>query len=548
MKKSLIMALAAFGFAACSEKEFDTNSPINNGELEESYIAINLMSADRDTRILGDSNSYEMGTDAERAVKTAYFFFFDENGDPFNVEGGSTGATAPGSTKNHLSITIDNATSAAMPNVSDIKNAVLVLNTYKDVYPKQIVAVLNWTPQDKAYSIENLRDELATLGNDTDGYVMSNSVYMNSANKVVDAVPITIENIQKSKDDALGAPINIYVERIAAKVVLTTSKAVDGLFSTQTSSNTVAGDDKNVYVKICGWELFNDYNNSYLIKNINSTWTVDNLGLNWNDSPFYRSYWAESQSNPIKDSIVWSTTEGEATYCGENTNDANLRTKVILKGQLMQKKADGNGYEALELTSWYGNEYAGESNLKTAVANSLAYTLYYHTTNGGGEDVYTSIGADDLECVALTGENAYKVGFQLSTAGQAKVWYKYSSADGYVKMADISDNTAMIAATNAYLAKVEPALLYKSGMTYYFVDIQHLGADATKPAYYGVVRNHVYKIDIQSIKGYGSPVSNVDQVIETPKYPEEHDASFVAAKINILSWKIVQQGVNIEVN
>ena len=108
-------------------------------------------------------------------------------------------------------------------------------------------------------------------------------------------------------------------------------------------------------------------------------------------------------------------------------------------------------------------------------------------------------------------------------------------------MADVT------AETNEYLANnVEPALLYKSGQTYYIVDIEHLGKEKTKPAYYGVVRNHVYQIDIHSIKGFGSPIySGLDFIVDQPEYPIEYEDSYVAARINVLSWKIVKQTVDI---
>ena len=109
----------------------------------------------------------------------------------------------------------------------------------------------------------------------------------------------------------------------------------------------------------------------------------------------------------------------------------------------------------------------------------------------------------------------------------------------------MAENANQIA-TNNYLKTIEPALLYTNGQTYYFIDIEHLGTAAAK---YGVVRNHVYQIDIESIKGYGSPVYNgfgyIVDFPDVPEYPEEDDGSYVAAKINILSWKVVQQGVNI---
>lgn len=558
MKKYLFIALAALGFAACADNMDSPNGPIHNGELEESYIAINLMAADNDTRAAEDDYGYEEGTEAERKIKTAYFFFFDENGNPFNVTGAP--ATAPGGAKNHLSLTIGDTTGKVNPNVSDIKEAVLILNTYKGVYPKQVVAVLNWVPADKAYTLDELHSTIATIGNDTDGYVMSNSVYMDDADNMVDAVAITEDNIKTSSSLALDNPVDIYVERTAAKVVLTTNGKVAGsenIFNTQKPSSLVGQNNVDVYVKLLGWELYNDYNTSSLLKDIDTTWSVTDLGLTWNDIPYFRCYWAQSQRTPHNDNFAWKyntpndkgfPTEygfavGATTYCGENTNQVETngestldpRTKVILKGQLMQK--NGDNYEPLELASWYGNEYAGVANLKIAVANSLKYTLY-SSVDG---QTYTSITPADIECVAgVAGTEAYEVGFQLSNGGAEKTWYQYSSAGGYQMLGTVETN---ITATNTYLMSVEPALLYKDGQTYYFVDIEHLGTAGAK---YGVVRNHVYQIDINTIKGYGSPVYiPTGNIVTPPEYPKDYEDSYVAARINVLSWKVVKQGVNI---
>lgn len=573
MKKYLFIALAALGFAACADDMDDAKSPAHNGEVEESYIAINLMAADVDSRAAEDAYGYELGTEAERKINSAHFFFFDAEGNPFNVNGAP--ATAPGGSKNHMALTISEVTTSNMPNVSDIKEAVLVLNTYKGVYPSKIVAVLNWTPADRAYSLAELHDVMATLGNNNDGYVMANSVYMDGAGKAVDATPLTAANIKTSAEAAIAAPVEIYVERIAAKVVLTAGGKVAGtenIFDTQKNSTPIlsAGQSSeiDVYVKLFGWELYNDYNTTNLLKDIDN-WDVATLGLTWNDIPYYRCYWAASQAVDPEDSFSWSYenygskgfptangfkvasdasyADGTYTYCGENTNGEELRTKVILKGQLM--KADGeaeSGYSPLELARWYGTDYAGNYALRIAVANSIKYTLYYYDKEGSK---YISVAPEDLQCVKGTAVDAnaksYEVGFQLSTDGAAKTWYKYDSEKGYVVMGDNAVDGDNAAKANAYLATVEPALLYAEGMTYYTVDIEHLGATG-KTAEYGVVRNHVYQIDIKSIKGYGSPVySKVDFVIGQPEYPTEDEASYVAAKINVLSWKVVKQSVNV---
>ena len=75
MKKYLFIALAALGFAACSEKEESGNQPAQNAELEQSYVAITL-AADDITR--ANDGVYEEGLAEERAVKSAYVFFFKD--------------------------------------------------------------------------------------------------------------------------------------------------------------------------------------------------------------------------------------------------------------------------------------------------------------------------------------------------------------------------------------------------------------------------------------------------------------------------------------
>ena len=563
MKKYLFIALAALGFAACAEKIDDTNAPVQNGELEESFIAINLMSADLDTRSDGDpAGGYDDGTTDERKITSAHFFFFRDNV-PFNVNADGTGQVGQ---TNHLQLQgLSPSKENESENISDITNAVLMLKNYKGQYPNQVVAVLNWTPADKTYTLTELHNEIYanSLGNTTNGFVMSNAVYMDGSNKIIDVASITAAHIKTASADALANPVDIYVERVAAKVVLTATGKVadtDDIYDVQKPLDYVPTNaaGKDVYVKLVGWELYNDYQQSNLLKNINPSWDVTTLGLTWNDIPYFRSYWAISQSTAMNDTFAWSYAEkpasyetaygfnvGSAAYCAENTNQvsgiSDPRTKVILKGQLQQKNENGT-YSPLPLARWYGKYYLGDEDLRTAVANTMTYTIFYYDTEAGK---YLSITPDDLECVKIVGVGeAYEVCFQLSSTGLKKQWYQFSSENGYVSFGTHDENPSNpnSLATNRYLHNIQPALLYNDGHTYYYIDIKHLG---TAAAQWGVVRNHVYQIDVNSIKGYGTPVFNPNSNIVTPEYPELEQESFVAARINILSWKVVSQSVDI---
>ena len=84
---------------------------------------------------------------------------------------------------------------------------------------------------------------------------------------------------------------------------------------------------------------------------------------------------------------------------------------------------------------------------------------------------------------------------------------------------------------------MQPALVYKNGMTYYWTEIKHLGKTGSTTEY-GVVRNHVYKVNITDITGYGTPVYNGTTDFITPDKPEDI-TTYVSAQINILSWRVV---------
>lgn len=528
MKKYLFIALAALGFAACAENG-EQNAPIQNGELVKSYVAITL-AADDITR----ADDYVVGTDVERAVKSAYVFFF-QNGDAFTV---ASKSSHPGDVNFVSLMDAINATPNApegddMDNVSDIKDAVLVLENYKGEYPTHVVAVINWEPQNKPYSLAELKAEISVLGNDANGYVMSNSVYLNGNGETVDAVALVEGNIADNEVDALAHPITIHVERVAAKVEYPAAKNGQLFDINRTINDTVDNGNNTpvptkVYAKITGFELYNDYENSWLIKKVEESWGLTDvvLGFNWNEVSRFRSFWATSLDTAFpENTFAWGTDDievGGYTYLGENTRaEADVRTKVIVKAQLVKE----DGVTPVEVVNWWGKDYVGEGHLLTVVANTLKNTYFVKDGNQ-----YVGLTPADIKCCPrTTGENAYEVYFQLSDAGATKTWYKYEGGN-YNAIANDALNTA--------LAAVQPALVYKNGMTYYWLDIKHLGNAGSK-AEYGIVRNHIYRVNIDEIDGFGTPVYDPNIAFEKPEKPEDI-VTYVSAQINILSWRVVE--------
>ena len=525
--KFLALAMIAMLFTACKpdpQPEGGEGSDPNKGEIENSYIAISIASADKNR----NGDGFDEGSEAERAVESAYVFFFSD-GAPF------IGATNP---NNYQEIGVDslNFEPSTGGNVSDYSQKVLVIRNYKGELPNQMVAVLNWDPnptEQETYTLEELQGKLVDYTNNTDYFIMSNSVYKNAAGDVY-ATPLAITDFQKSVGDAKANPVQVYVERVAAKVVVETKNVTDHKFALlKKGGGELKINNEQVYAKILGWELYNENTQSKLLKDIEGLPAyndADTYGFYWNDANKHRSYWAANTVTPT-DGINYDsiTTYPEYLYCGENTSANN--TKVILKAQL--QNAAGS---PIEVAKWYGNDYVGREQLVNAVRGTLVSKYYSRTIDENADTTYTSIQNEDLMIVNGTGSDAelYQVYFQLKTGatgyGEDKVWCVRSGSK-FTQIGNADLNVAIKTATGT-------ALLYPSGETYYFTDIKHFGDKK------GVVRNHVYRINIKTISGYGTPVIS-DIVIPNPEIPVEDQETFVSAEINILSWKIVSYDVNL---
>lgn len=546
MKRFSFIIFAALGLLGCSDKATEPVPPIEKGELERSYISITLKSDDSGSRA---DDEFEYGEAEERYVENVHFFLFKHDQTAFPVNGTSG--------KNYLSFNIEsNGTQPGEsgeanegPNVSDVKDKVLIFDNYKGEYPAYIVAVLNWDARhiQPSYTLDALYNTLAAIRNDNNHFVMSNSVYADMQGKAVYATPLTIENIAKSEAEAKAKPVEIYVERISAKVEVEANGDVAGSEATYNIGASVG--DVALYAKVLKWELHNDYNHSILLKHIYpERWGMGSeVGFLWNDPLRYRSYWAASYVGgfPADNYFNWAdgyAPNADVAYCGENTRSvvtdaegnitSNPRTKVVVKAQLVKESG-----EPIEVAIWYGHNYIGEEAVRTEIAKLLSSEIYYLE---GGE--YKGVGATDIKAIAgseapeYADVEAYEVFFQLSNEALAKEWFTFSHSEGYV--------AATADAINARLAKVEPALVYKNGMTYYYTDIKHLGR-ADSDSAFGIVRNHIYKVSISKMSGLGTPVFDSDIDFETPERPVDSN-SYVAAEVRILSWKVVKNEYNIE--
>lgn len=589
MKKLFILAMA-FGLAACSTDK--TEMPeVGSGDVETNYLTVNLV-ATPSTRAVEDAANYEDGTETENTVTRVRFHFFKADGSAATVKSNGT--------ESFLDWTADFGDEGKeTPNVEKILAAHLVIETPKgDDVPASIVAILNPTSAKTYATIGDLNKDVENYGitATNTSFVMSNSVYAKGGTKM-EAVNVS-DNLRSTAEAALASPVTIYVERVVAKTSLTaTGLTSKGTVTDETygelniyetakpESDPDAGDGKDytfngdkIYVKFLGWNVTCHTAKSRLMKEINAGWNSNLFGATepWNYDPYFRSFWA---INPTDPALKWMAKsdenqnwaedtdyifgsfnkEGDAnraaaikvgasTYMQENASDATSGTnplhptQVIIAAQLC--KIDGTPIEFAE----YGFQQFALTNADNKNPLIINYaniaSLYTRVDSQEGDvkkQTYTKVQPEDLELKTATEvgkadaltDGRYYVYVQLKAD-------KFEADKWTLSNADDSDYAATLAEINAELIKLGPAKVWTNGYTYYYFDIAHLGESNGS---LGVVRNHVYKSDIKTLVGLGTPVFDPNETIY-PEKPENED-TYLAAQIKILSWRIVNNSVDL---
>lgn len=223
--KLIPLALAAFMFSACSSE--DTENGGGNNNVDVSYLSVNIQNVG-EVMSRAEYNedkyggTYEDGTEAESKISDVRFYFFNADGSPYILKK----STSTEKDKNWMTpgtITPDGKDHTT--SVEQITKEVLVIAGQERVAPHSVVAVINsntlTTLGEGALSLTDLRDKqdnqfYTTTTATPDKFVMANSIYMKD-DKEEYAVPVT-GHVSTTEDGAKANPIDIYVERVAAKV------------------------------------------------------------------------------------------------------------------------------------------------------------------------------------------------------------------------------------------------------------------------------------------------------------------------------------------
>lgn len=510
--RNLFLSLFAFAALCACNKEAQPEVP---AVLEnDAFVAINICTAGENmTKADPTDGGYVAGTSDEYTVNNAYFLFYND---------GEFSQAAP------YTLTFNahpdkNTTDA---NVEMVSEAIIVLKG-KTITPNQILVLLNASDDIKgAVMGKSLSEVQAIVENysdyTTNGFLMSNSVYHNGT-KTVCAATIEGDNIKSTEDAARTASVNVYVERVLSKVVVNQKS---GMADKMDDDATVQVDGVDVALKheILGYAVTPQIDKSYLVKNIEGIYGTSGYWANWNDPSNYRSYWAV---NPTGTNFTYSTfTQADNAYstgeffCYPQENVDQVNNPKLLVVAQIQNASTSAAFTAFKYMDKF---YTPEGFKNLALINLQNAGIKKNTTE--------ALVAADLEDYSPDVDDSdpykpYDAALKLTTAVKALM------------------TPEAIAAAEAVLGDLGTAQCWKNGYCYYYVDIEHFGTfDGDHLS--GLVRNHQYQITVNSISGWGTPVYDPSDPI-VPEKPADDEYSYVAATINILKWKVVNQNVDLQ--
>lgn len=570
ISKLFPFACVALMMTACASDKEEIGGGTKPGS-DPRYLAVNIVNVGATPTTRG-TDDYENGTTEESTITKVRFYFFNGDGSPYLIKNPGVAGVEGGENKNWLeaSPADDSSTSGTPSQIEKITQTVLVINGVQSAAPAAIVAVVNPGTVDaaKIQSGETMRlSELrystvgsqfykkdATTGAVSD-FVMSNSVYVNAGEDV--CASLVAGHVTTSEETARTKPVDLYVERVVAKVTADVDKTAFKLGNgTDWDANKYGtkapvgkSGDYDVYAVIDGWGLANENGKAEVEKQVKKTWTDGNLGFSpWTTADYHRCFWESSVAfdagaggnqpvnpkfNQLKAKMqdvlytLPNTSENEVT----NLKDNDL-TKFAVAATLRYQDAAGNWHDA-EICRYNGVSILGIDNLKRQVA--LTFSQYYTSTDATN---YTQLSKEDIDFKNPDGTmQQYRVTPTLANDPAGTKKYYIKTTTGTTPTFTEVDKATVLAAIEADKAEIR-----LGGRAYYYVPIKHLGS-ANKIAEYGIVRNHFYKITLSGITGFGTPVYDPEKVVD-PIVPT-YENTYLAARVQVLQWRVVNQNASL---
>lgn len=589
MFSSVLASALMLVVASCSSSD-DITGGNGNAEGSTSYLVINLNSvgnAPASRAYEQGGGLYDNGETLENQIKKVRFYFYNADGTAYKLQ--NTGTN--GGDQNWIDQTITSTeTGDQSVTVSGKTQAVLVLSGESNVSPASMLAVVNpdvGSSQLNGTMVSRwskMRTELTgKTFHDESGFVMTNSTYEDGGKDL--CTTLLSGRTYSTKDKALANPVDVYVERINAKVKafidpdnvnfvkVTTDETVDGVnFNGKYKTKEKVGDltvtkpngspqDIPVFAYIEAWGVADENDQSTYYKQIDvQNWTdatlgFDGTGTPWSSRDYHRCFWSKGVAfggtDPVHNPTNHPFSEykanlGDALYTLPNTPTNYLGTtgkayddpmkseltKFLVTARLAYDDGSGNILPA-EICTYKGQKFLGQENVKKVIADEFG--TYYKMKTSDPVPTYEKIEPTDIEFSTTTDGGSLKLQDYQVVAKLKNITDLYRMSGGSyvpVNMADVKNELQAV-----------PVEIHNGGRTYYYTPIKHLGKPKSI-AEYGIVRNHSYQVELASIKGFGTPVYDPDKKI-VPVVPSD-DLTYLAARINVLSWRVVPSKVNLD--
>lgn len=588
MFSSVLASALMLVVASCSSSD-DITGGNGNAEGSTSYLVINLNSvgnAPASRAYEQGGGSYDNGEALENNISKVRFYFYNADGTAYKLQNVTNGGD-----QNWIDRTITTTeTGDPSVTVSGKTQAVLVLSGESNVSPASMLAVVNpdvGSSQLNGTMVSRwskMRTELTgKTFHDESGFVMTNSTYEDGGKDL--CTTLLSGRTYSTEDKALANPVDVYVERINAKVKafidpdnanfvkVTTDETVDGVnfngkYKTKEKVGVLTvtkpdGPTQNipVFAYIEAWGVADENDQSTYYKQIDvQNWTdatlgFDGTGTPWSSRDYHRCFWSKGVAfggtDPVHNPTNHPFSEykanlGDALYTLPNTPTNYLGTtgkayddpmkseltKFLVTARLAYDDGSGNILPA-EICTYKGQNFLGQENVKKVIADEFG--TYYKMKTSDPVPTYEKIEPTDIEFSTTTDGGSLKLQDYQVVAKLKNITDLYRMSGGSyvpVNMADVKNELQAV-----------PVEIHNGGRTYYYTPIKHLGKKGSI-AEYGIVRNHSYQVELNSIKGFGTPVYDPTKVI-VPVVPSD-DLTYLAARINVLSWRVVPSTVDLE--
>ncbi len=633
INKFLLGAFAlSVGFASCSNEEPIKGNDVAQAD-ETRFMSIQI-SAPAQT-----SRGFEDGAATESNIEHLDFLFFDKNGNPTGTAlqvNGKDLTTVDGPFENG--------------NVTKIGTSVVSIQLNQgDNLPAQVICVVNGAStlvdqmKNKSISdIRNVKNESGSFSDNAD-MTMTNSMYFGTDpitgqtfQRVV-ASPVKSSQLYSTSEEAETAMkkaiaegatdddksvlVNVYVERVAAKVGLNMDAAnIETLTLAKgegTGNVTVkfvpeywfmnATSKKNFPIKRYGLSMTDDIMDTPTYDEINAKFVDTKMANSWNSPENHRSFWGCSPSYYENDyPIVSDQVNDLLGYTKNYSSNYYSYTKVAAaaagsyparqaipatNGSFATVAGQTTGYiYANETTTSIGVITASSADANPAAAVASAVIIgHYEVTDGEGaatqktfyvdrndgdkyyanaEDATKALasrqtllranadGTGTLDASAFVLEHPKKAVRDLTSnkniAGRLVTIQLAAIPEGGAYIWNGTGYSAITAENlnevNAQLVSAGYMDMFANGLAFYSIPVRHLGfrEESYVDGKYlwskmqlgelGLVRNHVYTINVTKIGGLGTGLRSPEQPILPAR---ELYNQYVAVRLNVLAWNVV---------